>query len=80
MRVRYGHNQAVSSPFFISQKHRTLLRMEDEERPAICVEVTATDFDGVRVVFSDYKVGDAPLLVVNCLKDEPIYFSQLNDK
>ena len=53
--------------------------MNDEDRPAIYVEVTATDFDGVRVIFGDYKVGDAPLLVVNCLPDEAISFCQAND-
>ena len=78
MRVRYTHNGITSSPFLINQKHRTLLRMDDEERPAIYVEVTATDFDGVRVIFGDYKIGDAPLLVVNCLRNDEIYFSQVD--
>ncbi|CAF4287247.1 unnamed protein product, partial [Adineta steineri] len=80
MRVRYTHNQIASTPFLFKQKHRTLLRMDDEERPAINVEVNATDFDGVRVIFGDYKVGDAPLLIVNCLKTESITFCQLDDK
>jgi hypothetical protein len=79
MRVRYTDNQITSSPFVINQKHRTLLRMEDEERPAIYVEVTATDFDGVRVIFSDYKIGDAPLLVVNCLQKDPVSFCQVDN-
>jgi hypothetical protein len=79
MRVRYTNSQVTSSPFLTNQKHRTLLRMEDEERPAIYVEVTATDFDGVRVIFGDYKIGDAPLLVVNCLQKDPVSFSQADD-
>ncbi|CAF1265249.1 unnamed protein product [Rotaria sordida] len=79
MRVRYTHNKITSSPFKMNQKHRTLLHMDDEERPAIYVEVTATDFDGVKVIFGDYKLGDAPLLVVNCLENDPISFSQAND-
>ena len=79
MRVRYTHNHVTSSPFMMNQKHRTLLRMEDEERPAIYVEVSATDFDGIRVIFNDYKTGDAPILIVNCLKHDPISFSQVND-
>jgi hypothetical protein len=79
MLVRYTHNRVTSSPFLINQKHRTLLRMDDEERPAIYVEVTATDFDGVRVIFGDYKIGDAPLLIVNCLRKDEIYFSQLDN-
>lgn len=79
MRVRYAHNLVSSSPFMMNQKHRTLLRMDDEERPAIYVEVTATDFDGVRVIFGDYKIGDAPVLVVNCLKNDPVSFCQVDD-
>ncbi|CAF4238145.1 unnamed protein product, partial [Adineta steineri] len=79
MRVRYTHNRVTSSPFMMNQKHRTLLRMDDEERSAIYVEVTATDFDGVRVIFGDYKIGDAPLLLVNCLKKDPISFCQVDD-
>jgi len=76
MRARYAHNQVTSAVFLTKQKHRTLLRMEDEERPAIYVEVTATDFDGVRVIFSDYKIGDAPIMVVNCLQTAEITFCQ----
>jgi hypothetical protein len=76
MRVRYTDSQTTSSPFTMNKKHQTLLRMNDEERPAIYVEVTATEFDGVRVIFGDYKIGDAPLLVVNCLMNEPISFCQ----
>ncbi len=79
MRVRYTHNQVTSSPFLKNEKHRTLLQMDDEERPAIYVEVTATDFDGVRVIFEDYKIGDAPILVVNCLQKDPISFCQLDN-
>ncbi|UJR10669.1 hypothetical protein I4U23_014864 [Adineta vaga] len=79
MRVRYTHNQTSSTPFSFNQIYRTLLRMDDEERPALNVEVTATEFEGVRVIFGDYKVGDAPLLVVNCLKNEPVTFCQAGD-
>jgi hypothetical protein len=78
MRVRYTDNQITSNPFLTKEKHRTLLRMNDEERPAIHVEVTATDFDGVRVIFSDYKIGDAPLLIVNYLKKDPVSFCQID--
>jgi hypothetical protein len=78
MCVRYTDNKITSSPFLTKEKHRTLLRMDDEERPAIHVEVTATDFDGVRVIFTDYKIGDAPLLVVNCCKTDPISFCQID--
>ena len=80
LRVRYTANRVSSRPFMINQKHRTLLRMDDEERPAIYVEVSATEFDGVRVIFGDYKIGDAPLLIVNCLAKETISFNQINDE
>ena len=80
MRVRYSDNHITSLPFVKILKHRTLLQMDDEERPAIYVEVTATDFDGVRVIFSDYKIGDAPILVVNCLKKDPVTFCQVENK
>jgi hypothetical protein len=79
MRVRYTQNQGKPTSFLTNQKHRTLLRMDDEERPAMYVEVAATDFDGVRVIFGDYKIGDAPLLVVNCLQKDPVSFCQADD-
>ncbi|CAF3386362.1 unnamed protein product [Rotaria sp. Silwood1] len=79
MRVRYTNNRVTSHPFVMNDKHRTLLRMDDEERPAIYVEVIATDFDGVRVIFGDYKIGDAPILLVNCLKDDSLTFCQIDD-
>ncbi|CAF3775950.1 unnamed protein product, partial [Rotaria magnacalcarata] len=79
MQTRYTDNRITSVPFLINLKHRTLLRMNDEERPAIHVEVTVTDFDGVRIIFEDYRVGDAPILVVNCLKNYPISFCQNDD-
>ncbi|CAF4737256.1 unnamed protein product [Rotaria sp. Silwood2] len=79
MHVRYTHNRISSTAFAFNQKHRTLLRMDDEERPALQVEVIATDFDGFRVVFGDYKIGDSPVLLVNCLKYVPVAFCQAND-
>lgn len=78
MRVRFSDNQITSLPFDKRKKHRTLLRMDDDERPAIYVEVSATDFDGVRMIFTDYKIGDAPVLVVNCLKKDPVSFCQVD--
>jgi len=63
----------------MNDKHRTLLRVNDEERPALHVEVTATDSDGFRVVFGDYKIGDAPLLLVNCLRNQPLTYRQQED-
>jgi hypothetical protein len=79
MCVRYSHNIQAFTCFPINNKHRTLLHMNDEQLPAIDVQVTVTDFDGYRVVFSDYKNGDAPLLLVNTLINQSITFCQLED-
>ena len=76
MRVRYTDNQVTSEVFQSNQKHKTLLQMNDDNRPALHVEVSATDFDGVRIIFEDYKLGDAPLLIVNALVDDAISFCQ----
>jgi hypothetical protein len=80
MRVRYAHNRKTSKPFLMNKKHHTLLYMNDEERLVIFVDVIATDFDGVRVVFSDYKPGDAPVLLVNHTPSQLISFVQKDDK
>jgi hypothetical protein len=53
--------------------------MNDEEYPAIDVQVNITDFDGYRIIFSDYKNGDAPILLVNTLINQSIEFNQLED-
>ncbi|CAF3776716.1 unnamed protein product, partial [Rotaria sp. Silwood1] len=79
MCVRYKHNCATSSPFMMNEKYRTLLPMNDKERPVIYVEISATNFDGLRVIFGDYKIDDAPLLVVNCLKNDSVSFSSINN-
>jgi hypothetical protein len=79
MHVRYAHNRTISKPFSMNKKSQTLLYMNDKERPVIFVEVIATDFDGVRVIFSDYKQGDAPVLLVNHTQDQLISFAQKND-
>ena len=80
MRIRYSNKQILSSPFKINEQHRTLLRMNDEQYPAIFVEVRATEFDGVRVIFQDYKIGDAPVLIINCLRTDVVSFCQKNDE
>jgi hypothetical protein len=80
MCVRYVHNRASLSTFVMKDKHRTLLRMNDEDRPALHVEVTATDLYGIHTVFDDYKVGDAPVLLVNCLRNQPMIYCQKQDE
>lgn len=79
MYVRYPGAGLSSNCFSIKDKHRTLLRMQDQERPALHVEVTVNDFDGYKVNFGDYKIGDAPLLIVNSLTKDPITFCQKDD-
>ncbi|CAF4930234.1 unnamed protein product, partial [Rotaria sp. Silwood1] len=79
IRVRYAHNQKKSKAFSMNKKHHTLLYMNDDERLVIFVEVIATDFDGVRVIFSDYKQGDAPVLLINHTHDQLISFVQKDD-
>jgi hypothetical protein len=69
MRVRYAFNHVTSSPFSITPTYRTLLRMNCEEHPTLCVEVTTNGLDYIRVVFEDYKTGAAPF-VVNCEKKQ----------
>jgi hypothetical protein len=76
MCVRYAHNRSALSALTMNNKHRTLLRMNDEERPALHVEVTVTDVHGIHIVFGDYKIGDAPVLIVNCLRNQPVTFYQ----
>jgi hypothetical protein len=53
--------------------------MNDEQFPAISVQINITDVDGYRIVFSDYKNGDAPILLVNTLIDSSVTFSQSGD-
>ncbi|CAF4006084.1 unnamed protein product, partial [Rotaria sordida] len=79
MRVRYSHNCLSSIVFRFNDKHRALLHMDDEERPALQVDVVATDYDGFRIVFGDYKTGDSPVLLINCLKRRSIVFCQVED-
>lgn len=74
--VRYADNRSFSTKFLLNNSYRILLRMNDENRPAIHVEVTITDFDGIYIVFNDYKITDAPLLLINCLSDLSLRYSQ----
>jgi hypothetical protein len=52
--------------------------MNDEDRPALHVKVTITEFDGIYIVFGAYKIGDAPILLVNCLSNQLVRYSQEN--
>jgi hypothetical protein len=75
MLVRYENNEK-GSYFPVNNKHRTLLHMNHKEHPATHVEVVKTDFDGYRIIFGDYKIGDATLLIVNTLLNQSISFQQ----
>jgi len=55
------------------------LRINDSERPALHVEVSANDFDGYQVNFNDYQIVDAPLLILNALDQSTISFAQKDD-
>ncbi|CAF3870792.1 unnamed protein product [Adineta steineri] len=79
MRVRYAHNHLAISTFVFKEKQRTLLHMDDRERPALQTDVVISDNSGCRIVFGDYKIGDSPILLVNCLKKRPITFCQSED-
>jgi hypothetical protein len=79
MLVRYPYNRKTSKAFLMNKKHQTLLYMNDKELPVIFVEVIATDFDGVRMIFSDYKSGDAPILLVNYTNSQLISFVQKDE-
>jgi hypothetical protein len=54
MRVRYTLNHVTSSPFTMTPTYRTLLPMDYEEHPALCVEVTTNGMNHIRVIFEDY--------------------------
>jgi hypothetical protein len=79
MRVRHTHNRLAASTFVFKDKQRMLLHMDDEERPALQMDVVATDYDGFRIVFGDYKTADSPVLLVNCLKKQSVAFCQVED-
>ena len=80
MCVRYNTPTSGKASYFtIEDKHRTLLRMDDEQHPALHVEVITTECDGYRIIFGDYQIGDAPLLIVNTLLQQSISFSQQDD-
>jgi hypothetical protein len=79
MCVRYSQINSSPTFFSIKEKHQTLLRMDNYDRPAIHVGVSLTEFDGYKVIFKDYKIGDAPVLIVNALLDDDITLSQKED-
>lgn len=77
MHVRHAHDRTgSSSPFPIDHRQQTLLRMDDRHRSALHVEVSFIDSVGIHIVFSDYHLGDAPVLLINCLTNQSIVFGQ----
>ncbi len=76
MCVRYAHNRSALSKFPMNNKHRTLLRMNDRNRPALHVEVIVTSFFAFYISFGDYQIGDAPVLLINCLNKRSVKYSQ----
>ncbi|CAF3861922.1 unnamed protein product, partial [Adineta steineri] len=79
MNVRYSYSRMIPSSFMMNIKHRTLLRMNDEDYPVLHVQVSITDFFGIHIIFNDYKIGHAPILLINCLKNQEISYNQKDD-
>jgi hypothetical protein len=61
MPVCYTLNHVTSTPFTMSSTDRTLLRMDYEEHPALCVEVITNGLGHITVIFEDHETGNAPL-------------------
>lgn len=80
MSVRYGHNRIQSEFFCLNQKHQTLLHLNDKAHPLISVKVIATEFDGIQMIFSHYRIGDAPLLIINQTNNHLISFVQKDEE
>ena len=78
MHVRYVPHRPVSfsSSFPIHYRHQSLLRMDDRDRSALHVDVSFIDSIGIHIVFSDYHLGDAPVLLINCLTHQSIVIGQ----
>lgn len=69
----------VSAPFWYNTKHSTVLKFKDNAHQtnmrALFVECAPTERI-IRTVFRQYCYGDAPVLVVNCLKNQPLSIKQ----
>ncbi len=79
MYVRYKDKNCSSTHFSIKEKHQTLLRMDNLSLPALHLQVTTNDYDGYKISFEDYQIGDAPILIVNALLNQNISFCQKDD-
>lgn len=80
LNIRYGNGESSIVRCSLKEKNRRLLKMTNEDNPCLSVEVTSTELDGCQVIFEDGSEGDAPLLLVNGLKNQHIAFSQLGEK
>ncbi|CAH1112949.1 unnamed protein product [Psylliodes chrysocephalus] len=67
MYVKYRDSKLISHSFFISNHHRTVLRVD--KGGAITVEITGGINDSFKITFNEYKPGDAPVLVKNYCAD-----------
>lgn len=67
MYVKYRDSKLMSQAFYISNRHRTVLRMD--KGSAITVEVRGGECEPFSVLFSEYKKGDAPILIKNMCSD-----------
>ena len=78
--VRYANNRSSIVYFRRKEKVRRLLKMQNEVNPVLHLEMNSIDDDGYEVIFNNYQYGDAPLLILNGLKNDSIYFSQIDQK
>ncbi|KAJ8960584.1 hypothetical protein NQ318_013873 [Aromia moschata] len=67
MYVKYRDSKLISQSFFISNQHRTVLRMD--KGGAISIDVSGGINDSFRISFNEFKPGDAPVLVKNYCGD-----------
>lgn len=67
MYVKYRGSKVISQAFFTTLNHRTVLRMD--KGTALSVEVTGGVSDSFRILFRDYKPGDAPIYIKNYCAD-----------
>ena len=69
-------SRELSAPFWYNAKHSSVLKFtEARETRALLVECAPSE-RRVRTVFRAYAYGDAPVLVLNCLRGQPLSVRQ----
>lgn len=75
MFVKFEDNRTISQRFPITKQQHTVLRM-GRNVPALCVLVTGGETTPFAISFSQYKHGNAPLLIINRCVDVFLKFNQ----